>query len=62
MKMNQIRTECQDFHVNRRHRSNAYSHAVSAFMGLVENEDNNGAVMTVTNAHGIMPMKFPLDP
>ncbi|GMH80561.1 hypothetical protein TrST_g2961 [Triparma strigata] len=35
---------------------------VSAFMGLVENEDNNGAVMTVTNAHGIMPMKFPLDP
>lgn len=35
---------------------------VAAFMDLVEKTENNGTVMTVTNKHGCMPMKFPLDP
>ena len=35
---------------------------VGGFMELVEDEGNSGAVMTVTNAGGCTPMKFPLDP
>jgi hypothetical protein len=33
-----------------------------AFMDLIENQEHNGAVLTVTNQGGVVPMKFPFDP